>query len=306
VQSIRWLESQMGVLATLPTELEHLRCQRLGIVEALYLQIERYIDEYRSLYQPVQEFVEATASMEMPLPLAFSVRVTEEGFQEVFLAKVNRQTRGTFAGIDESAQLTRGVLKAADFSSAAGAIDFVTSIDDMLHFDRRQGSDGSAVSLGNQLRKGVKAEEVYDFVFGLAYLRPRYSLTYGGQEINRLSPGERGLLLLVFYLLVDKDDVPLVIDQPEENLDNQTIYRVLVTCIKAAKERRQVVMVTHNPNLAVVCDAEQIVCASCDKDRNVFSYVSGAIEASEINNRIVEVLEGTAPAFLNRKQKYGL
>jgi ABC-type cobalamin/Fe3+-siderophores transport system ATPase subunit len=113
------------------------------------------------------------------------------------------------------------------------------------------------------------------------------------------------LLLLVFYLLVDKDDIPLVIDQPEENLNNQTIFKILVACIKRAKRTRQVIMVIHNPNLAVVCDAEQIIYASCDKDNNVLSYETGAIEAPNIKARVVEILEGTQPAFDNRKLKYG-
>ena len=87
----------------------------------------------------------------------------------------------------------------------------------------------------------------------------------GDKELHQLSPWERGTLLLVFYLLVDKDDIPLVIDQPEENLDNQTVCELLVPCMKEAKQRRQIMMVTHNPNLAVVCDAEQVVCAALDK-----------------------------------------
>lgn len=53
----------------------------------------------------------------------------------------------------------------------------------------------------------------------------------------------------MFYLLVDKDDTPLIIDQREENLDNQTIFKILLACIKRAKRKRQVIMVTHNPNL---------------------------------------------------------
>lgn len=104
------------------------------------------------------------------------------------------------------------------------------------------------------------------------YLSPRHSLTYDGQQIGQRSPGERGLLLLVSYPLVDKDDIPIVINQPEENLDNQTIYRILVKCVRKAKERRQVIMLTHNPNLAVVCDAEQIIYASCDKAASRFDY----------------------------------
>jgi ABC-type cobalamin/Fe3+-siderophores transport system ATPase subunit len=112
--------------------------------------------------------------------------------------------------------------------------------------------------------------------------------------------------MLVFYLLVDKEDIPIVIDQPEENLDNQTIYKILVKCIKKAKERRQVIMVTHNPNLAVVCDAEQIVYASCDKAASKFQYEAGSIELSDIKDRVVQILEGTEPAFRNRQSKYRL
>jgi ATPase subunit of ABC transporter with duplicated ATPase domains len=140
----------------------------------------------------------------------------------------------------------------------------------MLRHDRRD-QQGRPTRLEDQLRKGVEAHDVLDHLYGLSYLSPRYSLTYAGQEIEQLSPGERGLLLLVFYLLVDKDDIPIVIDQPEENLDNQTIYRILVKCIKAAKGRRQVLMVTHNPNLAVVCDAEQIIYAHQTKPSLVSS-----------------------------------
>ncbi len=64
-------------------------------------------------------------------------------------------------------------------------------------------------------------------------------------------------------------------------------------------------MVTHNPNLAVVCDAEQIVWATFDrKDDSKIAYTAGAIESPEINKHVVDVLEGTKPAFNNRRVKY--
>jgi predicted ATPase len=126
-----------------------------------------------------------------------------------------------------------------------------------------------------------------------------------GKSLDRLSPGEKGSLLLVFYLLVDQNDTPLIIDQPEENLDNQTIVSLLVPSIKEAKGRRQIFVVTHNPNIAVVCDAEQVVCAHHDpNDKNRVTYVSGSIENPAINKRIMDVLEGTKPAFENRSAKY--
>ena len=75
--------------------------------------------------------------------------------------------------------------------------------------------------------------------------------------------------------------------------------------MKEAKQRRQVFIVTHNPNLAVVCDAEQVIRADLDKKANYkMDYLSGAIENPKINKAIVDILEGTMPAFANRDSKY--
>ena len=113
------------------------------------------------------------------------------------------------------------------------------------------------------------------------------------------------MLLLVFYLQLDKDNTPLVIDQPEDNLDNDSIFAVLAKCIREAKKNRQVILVTHNPNLAVGADAEQVIFVKLEKSQNYkFSYETGAIENSRINDLIVLVLEGSEPAFVKRRLKY--
>lgn len=151
----------------------------------------------------------------------------------------------------------------------------------------------------------VTASDVYDLLFGLSYLEPRYSLLFQETQIEQLSPGQRGALLLIFYLLVDKGRNPILLDQPEENLDNETVVSLLVPVLTQAKKRRQIIMVTHNPNLAVVCDAEQIVWATFDrKDGSRISYTAGAIENAVINRGVIDVLEGTKPAFNNRRIKY--
>jgi ABC-type lipoprotein export system ATPase subunit len=94
-------------------------------------------------------------------------------------------------------------------------------------------------------------------------------------------------------------------DQPEENLDNQSVFEILVPFIKKAKQRRQIILVTHNPNIGVVCDAEQIINVRIDKARkHKVTAICGAIENPEINEKIVEILEGTMPAFDNRDKKY--
>ena len=174
----------------------------------------------------------------------------------------------------------------------------------LLDCDHRQKTP-EAVRLADQLAKHSSPVTVMTFLFGMDYLKPQFSLRWAGKEIEQLSPGERGTLLLVFYLLIDRSDVPLVIDQPEENLDNHTVVDFLVPSIKEAKSRRQIIIVTHNPNLAVVCDADQVIHASLDKnDGNRVRYVAGAIENPEINKLLVNILEGTRPAFDNRDRKY--
>ncbi len=80
------------------------------------------------------------------------------------------------------------------------------------------------------------------------------------------------------------------------------MFQLLVNALKSAKSRRQLIVVTHNPNLAVVGDADQFINAS--KVDNQFQYESGPLETLAINQRVVQVLEGTHPAFRNRREKY--
>lgn len=303
--SIGWLEAEVEGLAVLPKRLADLRAGRVEKTRQVHALIVEAVNEYRRLYEPVQSFVQSAQQMDMPLPLDFQVRIDESGFQEHFFARINRQARGSFYGVEDSEQRMRDLLSEGGFSTADETIAFAEKVDDLLRRDRRDDA-GRPTRLADQVRRSVEPREVLDYIYGLGYLSPRYSLTYAQQEIGQLSPGERGLLLLVFYLLVDKDDIPIVIDQPEENLDNQTIFKILVKCIKAAKERRQVIIVTHNPNLAVVCDAEQIIYAECNKSEHIFTYEAGGIENPKMLERVIHILEGTKPAFKNRSDKYAL
>jgi ABC-type lipoprotein export system ATPase subunit len=153
-------------------------------------------------------------------------------------------------------------------------------------------------------KEGRKAD-FYNFISSLEYIRPEYDLRLNRKSLNQLSPGEKGGLLLVFYLVLDKDNKPLIIDQPEDNLDNQSVAEILVPYIKRAKKLRQIIMVTHNPNLAIVSDAEQVIFMDIDKENDyTISIASGAIENRSINNHIVNILEGKMKAFDNRRIKY--
>lgn len=229
--------------------------------------------------------------------------IVDTGFQDQFFDLISQGVAGSFCGIEPGTKLLKEILDTHDFTTGDGIEAFLNDITDSLHTDRREA--GKTVRVKDQLRKGKTVQALYDFIFSLGYFDPRYELRMGTKELSELSPGERGTLLLVFYLLVDNDDIPLLIDQPEENLDNQTVFELLVPCMKEAKQRRQLFMVTHNPNLAVVCDAEQIIWADLQKINNhTMQYLSGAIENPKINQAIVDILEGTMPAFHNRREKY--
>lgn len=161
------------------------------------------------------------------------------------------------------------------------------------------------VGISEMLRKNTTSVEVYNFIYGLDFIQSKYSLKFQNVEVEKLSPGQRGALLLIFYLLVDKDKTPIILDQPEENLDNDTVVNSLVPILNEAKKTRQIIMVTHNPNLAIVCDAEQIIYTDFHRENNFsISYKSGSIESSELNKHSVDILEGTLRAFNNRRNKY--
>ena len=305
LHSIAWLQHRLEELSAIPSELLELQQQRAALTRDIYKEIKKLAEAYRRLYRPVQEFVEQQKISSEAIPLSFQVSVVEEGFAGTFLEKINRQVKGTFSGIEESNTLLRKKLQAVEFDNENSVLAFVEEMYSDLHLARRPEVGGeTSVRVSDQMRKGETPLSVYDYLFSLSFLTPRYTLRYRGHEIHQLSPGERGLLLLVFYLLIDKDDSPLVIDQPEENLDNQTIYEVLVRCLSDAKRRRQVIVVTHNPNLAVVCDAEQVIYAQRDTTSNSITYEAGAIENPIINKHVIDVLEGTRPAFENRDSKY--
>lgn len=229
-------------------------------------------------------------------------------FPDKFLEFINQAVKGSFHGSLEGRAaleaLYRGV---SDWGDAAQVFPVISSIENALHLDGRRDISASdrERNLAKQLKNQVEPSELYDYLYGFDYLNAKYDLRVDGKDLSELSPGERGGLLLVFYLMLDQRDVPLVIDQPEDNLDNRSVYEMLVRFLKIAKRRRQIIMVTHNPNLAVVADAEQVIHVTIDKkNRNDFDFYAGSIENPRINSELLNVLEGTLPAFDNRRLKY--
>jgi DNA repair exonuclease SbcCD ATPase subunit len=259
---------------------------------------------YGELYEPVQKFVTEHPLAQDQLKIEFRVELIEERFVEDFLAHINQHRIGSFMGAEEGRALAAKLAASVEWANWSDVKAFLETLVERLH--KRDGDDRQ-LQLQSQIIKGRTVAELYAWLFSLAYVKPRYILKSDGKRLEQLSPGERGSLLLVFYLLVDDSDLPLIIDQPEANLDNATVAKKLVNCIRHARDRRQVVIVTHNPNLAVVCDAEQIIHASLDIEAgHRVTYTSGALENPIINQFTIDVLEGGRPPFDKRDDTYSV
>ena len=146
------------------------------------------------------------------------------------------------------------------------------------------------------------------WLYGTDHITISYSIDYEGTDIRKLSPGTRGIVLLLLYLsLDDADDRPLIIDQPEENLDPKSIFDELVSLFIEAKKTRQVIMVTHNANLVVNTDADQIIVATAGTHAPgklpPITYISGGLENAAVRDQVCDILEGGERAFKERARR---
>lgn len=286
-----------------PQRLAELREQRRALCKEIFEARASLASVYAGLTEPVRTHIASNPLIRERYQLTFDVVLNESGLADRLFGCVGQST-GTFAGVQLGQDRLRKLIEVANFRTADDALSFAETLLDNLSRNHRH-DPPSLIELRALLKKGVELTEVYDLIFSLEYVKPAFALALGGKPMRRLSPGERGILLLVFYLVVDCGDEPLIIDQPEGNLNNQSIVDNLVPVFMAAKARRQILLVTHNPNLAVVCDAEQVIhCQIDQEDGNAVMYRAGALENPMFNQLSLDLLEGTARAFTVRKHTY--
>lgn len=125
-----------------------------------------------------------------------------------------------------------------------------------------------------------------------------------GREVESLSMGERGTLFLRIKLATAAFSLPFIFDQPEDDLDNDFIQNYLVPLFSKLKKFRQIIVVTHNANIVVNSNAEQIIIAN--NENECIKYISGGLEEPTIRDEICNILEGGEEAFQKRAKKYGL
>jgi len=138
----------------------------------------------------------------------------------------------------------------------------------------------------------------------LAFRTPdETAVLFNGKLLGEYSLGQRATVIL--HILMHLRRYPLIlIDQPEDDLDNETLYSHFIHQLLDRKELTQFIFATHNPNIPVLGDAEQAIV--CRKEGEKFSFDHGSIDDRDIQQRIVTVMEGGEDAFRRRKEIYQL
>lgn len=158
------------------------------------------------------------------------------------------------------------------------------------------------------------------------YFFDYWEIEYKGDKLGKMSTGKASFVILMMIVGLSESKSPILINQPEDNLDNRSVSNDLVEYLKEKKKERQIILVTHNPNIVVNADAENIIVAN-QKGQNIddkggspyqFDYINGALENSFLNNKntdllksmgirehIADIVEGGKEAFKKREEKYG-
>jgi len=176
------------------------------------------------------------------------------------------------------------------------------------------------------LKKYKKINDLATGILTENWFSISYELTYQNDTFNKMSDGKKAFVILKLLLEFSNKECPILIDQPEDSLDNRAIYNELVTYLKQKKKERQIILVTHNANIVVNADAEEVIVAnqhgndSKNKNNIKFQYISGSLENTKlkepeiditiksqgIREHVCEILEGGTIAFKKRKHKYAI
>jgi predicted ATPase len=272
-------------------------------VFAAVIAEERVLND---LYAPIKARLEAAPGTLGKL--SFTVRrvANVQQWARAGEAFVDLRKAGPFKGRGTLLELADEHLRRAWLSGTAEEVSdamraFRTAHDQVLLASSRV-SETDAAAHRAWLRAFAK------WLYSTDHISVQYSVRYDGTDIRNLSPGTRGIVLLLLYLALDQsDDRPLIIDQPEENLDPKSIFDELVPLFAQAKLQRQVIMVTHNANLVINTDADQIIIAEAGTHvpgaMPPISYRSGGLDEEDIRKRVCAILEGGEDAFKERARR---
>jgi energy-coupling factor transporter ATP-binding protein EcfA2 len=305
-QQIERLGKDRVECAQAETRLRELLAERAGVYRSFFETVVDEEEALRTLYAPLDAVLRAASDSVRRLNLVVVRRVNLGGWAEKGEMLLDLRKAGPFRGHGSLEQSARELLLGAWQSGTAAEVSAA-----MARFRERYDEAIRAqapVERRNADEYRAWALNVGRWLYSVDHINVTYSFEYDGVGLSQLSPGTRGVVLLLLYLALDvDDDRPLIIDQPEENLDPRTIFADLVGLFGEARKRRQVIMVTHNANLVVNTDVDQVIVATSARTAGEgaprFVYRSGGLEDPGIRADVCEILEGGRDAFLERAKR---
>jgi hypothetical protein len=302
------LQRQIETADKAPARLLEIRGERRTAYTRVFDALVAEQAELSRLYAPLATRIEAESGSARNLSFEVRRRVdidawARKGEALLDLRKGSKLRTGTLADLARASLLPAWSTGTAEEVSTALAT-FREAHDPAIiqccPYDRRNPTEAA------DYRQW--AGDVSAWLYGTDHIQIAYGIQYDGTDVERLSPGTRGIVLLLLYLAIDTDDDrPLIIDQPEENLDPRSIFVELVERFRSAKQRRQIIIVTHNANLIVNTDADQVIVASCGPHRPgqlpEIRYQSGGLEDLAIRESVCNILEGGEDAFKERAKR---
>ena len=258
------------------------------------------------LYSPLMKRLEAAQGSLRKLSISVSRVADVNRWAEEGENLLDLRQRGPFKGRGTLRQLADAALKTAWQTGDSAAIS--AAMASFRAENQEALLERSPVPRSNQADYRAWSKQFAKWLYNTDHISIQYSIDYDGVDVRKLSPGTRGIVLLLLYLALDNaDDRPLIIDQPEENLDPKSVFDELVGLFLDAKSKRQVIMVTHNANLVVNTDADQIIIAQAGphlaSELPPISYVSGGLESADIRTAVCDILEGGEEAFKERARR---
>jgi len=270
------LQKKLGTAKQLIAELKKQSVQKSALQTSLLEELQKLNDLWHKEFTLIKQELDKVGTSSTSLSIASGYKEDRQAFlsfmKEMFKGSGIRET--TYQGIVDHYQ------------------DFTGIYRDLENAKRYFGSNPQI--LGDLFMQHLKPL--------LTYQTPnKFTIKYRGKELQHHSLGQRASALILFVLSQRENDV-IIIDQPEDDLDNQTIYEDVIKLIRQMKSDVQFVFATHNPNIPVLGDAEQVHACSFMDDK--VSVQSGSVDDAYTQKTIVNIMEGGQEAFNRRKEIY--
>jgi hypothetical protein len=298
-QQYKEIEEKIKIQSTKLFEIGNLKTQEKALT-AQYYQIKDTIKiDFREYFNKINGIKEKLSLKSDKLEIKAKATLALNEYREILYSSINQQ----------SAQGQEIVNKRINSNE-----DFFTAVFEL--FD---------LLLDNKvtLKGGYNSTSLSQKLLSTNFFKISYEIIY--EDIfKQMSEGKKAFVVLMLLLDFSNKDCPILIDQPEDDLDNRAIYNELVTYIKRKKKERQIIIVTHNPNIVVGADSELVIVSnqhgvnSPNKSSFKFDYINGSLEMSKeldstiketlysqgIRQHVCEILEGGFEAFKQRELRY--